>query len=199
MKTTVLILVMFAGLCYCQQLRRIIGGYYAAEDQFPYQVALFLLDGFGGRQFICGGSIISEQFILTAAHCVDDNSYNFEILAGTRNLQSDFGQRVKVKKRAVHEEWNSSIHDIAILMLEQPLEFNEKVQSIELQEQEVKIGSGVIIMGWGQISPDGPHPNILKYNDRMKVQSTEMCLSGLNPGLICLGSPNHNGACHVNI
>merc|ERR1712079_625574 len=45
---------------------RIVGGFEAQENQWPWQVALFIDDA-----WFCGGSIISENYVLTAAHCAD--------------------------------------------------------------------------------------------------------------------------------
>jgi secreted trypsin-like serine protease len=52
---------------------RIIGGTYAKNDEFPWQV---LLKGSSGWQtkWSCGGSLISDQWILTAAHCLPDGA-----------------------------------------------------------------------------------------------------------------------------
>ena len=47
---------------------RIVGGTSAQRDSWPWQVLLAFT---GGRQF-CGGSLIQEQWVLTAAHCVDN-------------------------------------------------------------------------------------------------------------------------------
>merc|ERR1712088_791521 len=55
---------------------RIVGGVEATERAWPWQVALFIDDA-----WFCGGSIISENYVLTAAHCADGASY-FDIMAG---------------------------------------------------------------------------------------------------------------------
>merc|ERR1712168_1078135 len=55
---------------------RIVGGVEATEHAWPWQVALFIDDA-----WFCGGSIISENYVLTAAHCADGASY-FDIMAG---------------------------------------------------------------------------------------------------------------------
>lgn len=44
---------------------RIVGGDFAAPNQFPHQIAIL-----SGDQIRCGGSIIGDRFVLTAAHCV---------------------------------------------------------------------------------------------------------------------------------
>lgn len=59
MKALVLIFLIFAGFGFCEGQRRIVGGDFAEENQFPHQVALFY-----GSYFLCGGSIIAKQFIL---------------------------------------------------------------------------------------------------------------------------------------
>jgi len=49
---------------------RIVGGTQAQKDSWPWQV---MLASPGGSQF-CGGSLIEEQWVLTASHCVDGTS-----------------------------------------------------------------------------------------------------------------------------
>jgi chymotrypsin len=48
---------------------RIVGGNEAARNGLPYQVAMLLT--VSGGQALCGGSIISNNYVLTAAHCTD--------------------------------------------------------------------------------------------------------------------------------
>lgn len=65
MKTLILVVSLF-GVAFCSSLSgRVVGGLEAHEGQFPHQVSLRLQGS-----HICGGSIIANKFILTAAHCV---------------------------------------------------------------------------------------------------------------------------------
>merc|ERR1712212_379161 len=61
---------------------RIVGGHEAAENEWPWQVALFIDDA-----WFCGGSIISDEYVMTAAHCADGASY-FDIMAGAHNVRA---------------------------------------------------------------------------------------------------------------
>merc|ERR1712203_1146322 len=50
---------------------RIVGGFEAQENEWPWQVALFI-----DNAWFCGGALISENYVMTAAHCADGASYN---------------------------------------------------------------------------------------------------------------------------
>lgn len=63
---------------YCDEPERIVGGDLATIGQFKYQVSLQSYD-----EHICGGSIISDTHILTAAHCVDDEFYTNDMVCNS--------------------------------------------------------------------------------------------------------------------
>lgn len=67
MKATILILICACVTnCGSDQIEtRIVGGNYAVAGQFPFQAAILYKS-----QFLCTGSILNENYILTAAHCV---------------------------------------------------------------------------------------------------------------------------------
>lgn len=99
---------------------RIIGGSNAKITDFPYQASLRL----GGTYHLCGGSIISEKYILTAAHCVDNIFVRppttlASVHTGTNNSSSP-GQVHKIDWIKIHPEWkqtqeSSYRHDIAVI------------------------------------------------------------------------------------
>merc|ERR1711990_1339725 len=60
---------------------RIVGGFEAQENEWPWQVALFI-----DNAWFCGGALISENYVMTAAHCADGASY-FDIMAGAHNVR----------------------------------------------------------------------------------------------------------------
>merc|ERR1711931_200817 len=93
---------------------RIVGGFEAEPNQWPWQVALFV-----DNAWFCGGSLISENYVLTAAHCVDGASY-YDIMAGAHNVrESSEPNRVEITSFNgwYHPQWdpNTLSNDIALI------------------------------------------------------------------------------------
>jgi len=87
---------------------RITGGQLAEPNQFPHQVGL-LLYVTGGAAW-CGGSIISERWVITAAHCTDSLTTGVDVYLGAhdRTNAKEEGQQiifVERKNVIVHEDW----------------------------------------------------------------------------------------------
>ena len=101
---------------------RIVGGTEATPHEYPFIVALSI-DGL----YFCGGSIISETVILTAAHCLDGAGF-VEVTAGAHNQAKPEPTQQIITSRdlKVHEKWSSGTldKDIAIAILPEALEFN---------------------------------------------------------------------------
>lgn len=79
----------------------------------------------------CGASLISESFILTAAHCVDGlDASEIKVLLGGHNITKDFTEVRRVKSIHQHEGFNifTFDNDIALLKLAKPVRFGPKVQ-----------------------------------------------------------------------
>src|SRR5262249_41060526 len=110
------------------RLLRIVGGFPTTIESNPWQVALILgLSSEPQRDQFCGGSIIDPEWVVTAAHCMDNEIVNglpdrVNVVAGTTNYQSG-GQRVAVKRIFVHPAWNSATtdNDVALLQLSRRL------------------------------------------------------------------------------
>ncbi|RWS27181.1 transmembrane protease serine 9-like protein [Leptotrombidium deliense] len=106
---------------------RIVGGQNVRKGEVPWQISLLV----NGDNHICGGSIISAKYVLSAAHCLDmfynRQGYRFYVVAGSliRKRGYKVGQFSRVKKVIMHPKWNpnKNFADIMILELEKTLKF----------------------------------------------------------------------------
>ncbi|KAK9747380.1 Trypsin [Popillia japonica] len=125
---------------------RIVGGSDAAPGQFPWQVSIRRASTDGHN---CGGSILNSKWILTAAHCVVNTSPStWYIVAGTLTLSSG-GNQHQIARIISHADYNSAQikNDVAVLELEEKLEFSATVQPIELESEMVgELGSVSILL-----------------------------------------------------
>jgi len=157
----------------CGKDARIVGGDKVTDTtSFPWLVALIhrnITDENNGianntdyfnKQF-CGGSIINESWILTAAHCTAEISYigDVAIVAAIYDLSTTMGQLRNVIGIYEHEEYDSNTlrNDIALLELEQPLVLSDSVEVILPANTDDPLEDGQIytLAGWGANSMNG--------------------------------------------
>ncbi len=98
---------------------RIIGGEQAPAGEWPYMVALTTRD----KSFVwCGGSLLNERYVLTAAHCVDKKDPStMDVIVGAYDMDNiSAAERIRVKQIYVHQDYaySSGGNDIAVLELE---------------------------------------------------------------------------------
>merc|ERR1711953_1032911 len=132
---------------------RIVGGFEAQENQWPWQVALFI-----DNAWFCGGSIIPENSVMTAAHCADGASY-FDIMAGAHNVRAPSEpHRVEITSYNgwTHPGWNHNTleNDIALIELPSPMSFNEyiKPSCMPMAGDTADVNEMVTCTGWGKPS-----------------------------------------------
>ncbi|RZB38828.1 Trypsin domain containing protein [Asbolus verrucosus] len=136
---------------------RITGGEDAAEGQFPYQIS-YQWGILGFFEHVCGGSIISPTWIVTAGHCVTEVPAigEYKIVAGITNLFENNAQRqeINVVEKIVHSDYAGGVapNDIALLRLQSPLEFGDLVQPINLPAADLVASGDSVLSGWGSTS-----------------------------------------------
>ncbi|XP_063234616.1 chymotrypsin BI-like [Bacillus rossius redtenbacheri] len=113
-----------AGKVYVEHEGRIIAGTAATQGQFPWQAMLIL-----ERSGMCGGSLISSEWVLTAAHCMVGMT-SFEITLGSTDrimLQSGVVSQ-NARQALVHANYNPEppTNDIGVLRLASPVTFTSE-------------------------------------------------------------------------
>ncbi|XP_050323518.1 trypsin alpha-like [Bactrocera neohumeralis] len=133
---------------------RIVGGRQISIGEAPWQASVIQ-----SNTFICGGSVISEYWVLTAAHCVYGNvSKRHAVRAGSNQFKSG-GQLRIVNRVLYHGGYNpkTSANDIALLRTSKPFKFNSNVKAVRLATNN-KEPNSYFISGWGTISEGAARP-----------------------------------------
>ncbi|XP_045886912.1 coagulation factor IXa [Micropterus dolomieu] len=181
--------------------KRIVGGVVVIPGEIPWQVAL--IQHPSGHLF-CGGSILSERWVITAAHCLVEAQGSFFIRAGEHNIYINEGteQDREVLKRHIHPRYNASVslynNDIALLYLKSPLTFSKIVRPICIGPQAftealMKESSPATVSGWGRTRFLGSTAKTLQkvtvpFTDRTQCKHTSS--ARITPVMFCAGYYN---------
>jgi len=146
---------------------RIVGGQKSNSSEWPWQVALrkeMILQGEAFVLSTCGGSLINENWILTAAHCVynEPDIKSYAVYLGYTNLDKKFGKELKVgvSKIVKHEkfDYDLQINDLALVKLNETLDFVTKhkhLRPVCLPTLQIESTDKCIATGYGYQSSEG--------------------------------------------
>uniref|UniRef100_A0A8C3IXW3 Ovochymase-1 n=1 Tax=Chrysemys picta bellii TaxID=8478 RepID=A0A8C3IXW3_CHRPI len=181
---------------------RIVGGRNSVAGGQPWQVSLKL-----GRFHFCGGSLIQEDVVVTAAHCVftlEKLVKNLIVTVGEHNLRKadEQEQNIPVSQVIVHPDFNrlGYMHsDIALLYLKYRVKYGPRVQPICLPHKDDKFEAGTLCVasGWGRVSEAGELSNVLQevelpIIDRGTCSALlkQMNLPPVASSMLCAGFPD---------
>ncbi|CAO1363076.1 unnamed protein product [Diamesa hyperborea] len=157
----------FVALSSAQIAPYIINGRDALENEFPYIVSLRRteLELFAGYPYhICGGTIIDEVTVVTAAHCLFDMFKNgsYFVVAGIVSISSytATSQMSIAEEIYKHPGYDPEVfsNDIAVLKVSPPFDFSfANVQPIKrAMANSTYVGQNCSVHGWGTLSYDLP-------------------------------------------
>ena len=174
----------------------IVGGYpvnpACPNCKYDFMVSLQTDGWFGGH--FCGGSLVREDWVVTAAHCVQGTSpSSIEVVIGLHNVNGTNGSQTRdVDQIIIHPQYsgNSLNNDYALLRLSSPITDFEPIQlCTDTAHDEEPVMSTT--MGWGATSSGGSSSSVLLEVD---VPIDDSCGSYSNSditnNMICAGDGN---------
>ncbi|XP_022826080.1 chymotrypsin-1-like [Spodoptera litura] len=177
---------------------RIIGGFHAPEEYGRFHASVQNLTG----HHVCGGAVVSQWFVVSAAHCVHKANPRFiKIVAGTNNLDIG-GKRCDVSTIIVHRRYNTTSrqHDIALLKTRSPFDL-QIIKPLKLSRRHLHEGDDIVLVGFGASEPHGSSSRVM-YTLEMPVFNQEVCEFAMRYSrpvtkeMFCTFTKIGQGTCH---
>ncbi|KAG2466074.1 GRAA protein, partial [Polypterus senegalus] len=169
---------------------KIIGGREVAPHSRPYMVYL---------SADCGGALIKENWVLTAAHCHRNGFVQAILGAHSLNGNEKGQQIIEVEEQVVHKHYDNSnyANDIMLVKLSKKATINQYVQMLPLPTSEVDppAGTSCRITGWGRTEYHGKPADTLqevtvKVISRQECNRRDSYNGKLTPSMMCAGERN---------
>ncbi|XP_058124266.1 uncharacterized protein LOC131285364 [Anopheles ziemanni] len=190
----------------------------AVRGEFPWHVAIFQKE-YSSPVYACGGSLVSDRFVITAAHCVVNSNTGYPLSKDRFFLELGYHelgvpkegctQDLRVKNVHMHPQFRSGFqrHDLAILELERPVRFNDRVLPICLDDDDEdqtgafyrNVGK---VPGWGYTEFDSVSSSLRMTE--VPITNYTRCLNNnqggfahiIYDGMFCGGYANGTNVCN---
>ncbi|XP_003513589.1 transmembrane protease serine 12 [Cricetulus griseus] len=168
---------------------RIIGGTRATIGAWPWLVSLQVQDG-NFLVHICGGALVRDRWVLTAAHCTKEASdpFKWRAVIGANDLSqsSTYVRNIRVVAIVIQPDFilETFVNDIALFRLRKAVRYNDYIQPICLPFdvfQKLDQNTSCFISGWGRTKEEGNGTNILQ-EAKVHFISREICNSKMSYG-----------------
>nr|XP_045000782.1 suppressor of tumorigenicity 14 protein [Jaculus jaculus] len=179
---------------------RVVGGTNADEGEWPWQVSLHAL----GQGHLCGASLISRSWLVSAAHCfTDDKNFRYSdpkmwtaflgLLDQSKRSASGV-QEHQIKRVIPHPSFNDFTfdYDIALLELEKPAQYSTVVRPVCLPDTShvFPAGKAIWVTGWGHTQEGGTGALILQKGEIRVINQTTcegLMPQQITPRMMCVG------------
>ncbi|XP_052561358.1 acrosin [Tympanuchus pallidicinctus] len=177
---------------------RVVGGTEALHGSWPWIVSI-QNPRFAGTGHMCGGSLITPQWVLSAAHCFGRPNYILEsrVVIGANDL-THLGQEVEVhtiRRAILHEYFNNKtmINDIALLELDRPVHCSYYIQLACVPDPSLRVSelTDCYVSGWGHMGMRSAAPT----QTAEVLQEAKVHLLDLN---LCNSSHWYAGVLHTH-
>ncbi|CAB4055359.1 Serine proteinase stubble,Serine protease lint [Lepeophtheirus salmonis] len=161
---------------------RIVGGKDTTFGSHPWQAAI-VKQSFLSKRISCGGALIGERWVMTAAHCVHSTSISaMHVRLGEWNVRSQSEkfphEDYAIERKEEHPEYKSATfqNDIALLRLTQDVVYKEHIIPVCLPSiQDDFEGNKAVVIGWGRTAHGQiTTPSVLQ-EVTVKVLSPKTC------------------------
>ncbi|XP_035272265.1 mast cell protease 1A-like [Anguilla anguilla] len=180
-----------------QQDSGIVNGREARPHSRPYMVSVQ-----EKNEHACGGFLVSNSFVMTAAHCLEWGE-NLTVLLGAHDISEKKSNRAEVKFYHIHPGYDRDRkeNDIMLLQLKTAVQKSKEVQWIPLpkRDKDIKPKTLCSVAGWGDIKTNGTlSPRLLEVN--VSVVDRKLCKKLWNEPItnrmVCAGGiVSNKGAC----
>uniref|UniRef100_A0A3F2YTX9 CLIP domain-containing serine protease n=1 Tax=Anopheles christyi TaxID=43041 RepID=A0A3F2YTX9_9DIPT len=210
------------GDCGKMQMDRIVGGEIAALDAYPWLARIQYFKGNNRYGFHCGGVLIHNQYVLTAAHCIEGVPSSwivYQVRLGEFDTTTaidcenedcaDPVRDVLISAYVVHPEYykqnGADYNDIALLQLSETVEFTDFVRPICLPVSPASrvanlTGKYATVAGWGQT--ENSTSSTKKLHLRVPVVDNDACAEAFSsirleiiPTQLCAGGEKGKDSC----
>lgn len=182
---------------------RIVGGQRALPDQFPHQATIARRTSSFGQysyQQICGASVISDRWLVTAAHCLPYltnrmTRNQFRGIIGTHDLNHEGRRQVVEFEKAIphpnYGQLNGHANDIGLVKTTKSMFESSSVKFAKLPKQGQRFTGMAIATGHGKTSTIGGESDVLLHVD-IEIRDDRPCFERYGPGyspraMICAG------------
>ncbi|XP_072558367.1 tryptase beta-2-like [Paramormyrops kingsleyae] len=176
------------------QSRSSIVGVEDAEDSVWWWIAALVMNDYPTRIY-CGGTLVADTWVLTAAHCINTKRSRYSVLLGVHRLTEDVTaeKKFKIVKSVIHPKYNNAIkgYDIALVRLDRPVRVLGVGRYPYLGDSKDNYDDPCYVAGWGQITENDPLPVPRTLQEvAVPIVPNDACKKSyphLKPEMICAG------------